>query len=889
MVAPFWADVDTRDGLGAVWYKLVDSTLIVTWESVGYFSVHGDKRNTFQVALSDGTDPVIGLTKNVAFSYGDMQWTTGDASDGTGGFGGSPATAGANHGGGTDFFQIGRFDHPGDDYDGPGGNTDGVDFLDFQIFRFDAATGNANLAPFAAGLPPDATLRVNAAVGDTAALDLQFLSPELGQTTTVSVADPDGAVAAGLLISSTPGNIAVVTLSWAPDCQNFGAYDLEFTATDDFEPPAETVVPLTIIVDCYSADCNENGVPDECEIGEAPAHNCCQTDHGAGCNDPDIEACVCAADAYCCNGEWDSDCVATVDNLDCGTCVIAGDCNGNGLPDACDVSEGISPDCNGNDLPDDCDIVLCPSDTFSCQDCNGNGVPDGCDLAGETSDDCNANGRPDECDAEITAISLAQESAPEESDFDDHVLGFVEPFETTLSAADFYRYNLGSAASFNGPSPVLTFERSHLFLVQATDGLSLFVVHDRPSNADGGSANTRYELSGDAEGVYRSVEDDPGEGYGGGAGATVFTANHAWSECCTDGLALTGFDGTWSLTMEFTSAVSGMSSWAAYSPDQDPIMLALVPGRRVQLQVVTDPGVADCNDNGVLDTCDIAGDTSDDCQPDGIPDECQLVENDCNGDGVPDDCQLADNDCNENSIPDDCDLATCTAETPWCDDCNDNGVLDTCDIAADTSTDVNANGIPDECEPDCNNNGIPDTMDDPTILYFVSISGYDFMSWDLDAPTAQDMHMPGLSGALLRSFSVWYGNNSYSPVPMTVRFYENDVDNATFPSSGGLLAEYVGFGMMEPDAYNPRMLAFEPDQPIYIPPDLWIEVSVGGAWGPFLPLSFNPPDPGQSSGLLYDVDGSDYFDTDIVGPMPVKLDGVACPPDRNDTGIPDVE
>ena len=35
-------------------------------------------------------------------------------------------------------------------------------------------------------------------------------------------------------------------------------------------------------------------------------------------------------------------------------------------------------------------------------------------------------------------------------------------------------------------------------------------------------------------------------------------------------------------------------------------------------------------------------------------------------------------------------------------DCNDNGTLDICDIADGTSSDANANGIPDECEPpDC--------------------------------------------------------------------------------------------------------------------------------------------------------------------------------------------
>ena len=44
-------------------------------------------------------------------------------------------------------------------------------------------------------------------------------------------------------------------------------------------------------------------------------------------------------------------------------------------------------------------------------------------------------------------------------------------------------------------------------------------------------------------------------------------------------------------------------------------------------------------------------------------------------------------------------------------DCNANGVHDAVDIQTATTPDVNANGIPDPCEPDCNGNGVPDTSD----------------------------------------------------------------------------------------------------------------------------------------------------------------------------------
>ena len=43
-------------------------------------------------------------------------------------------------------------------------------------------------------------------------------------------------------------------------------------------------------------------------------------------------------------------------------------------------------------------------------------------------------------------------------------------------------------------------------------------------------------------------------------------------------------------------------------------------------------------------------------------------------------------------------------------DCNVNGIEDAIDLANGTSTDLNSNGVPDECE-DCNDNAIPDSID----------------------------------------------------------------------------------------------------------------------------------------------------------------------------------
>ncbi|MGD2111300.1 MAG: DUF5050 domain-containing protein, partial [Phycisphaerae bacterium] len=131
----------------------------------------------------------------------------------------------------------------------------------------------------------------------------------------------------------------------------------------------------------------------------------------------------------------------------------------------------------------------------------------------------------------------------------------------------------------------------------------------------------------------------------------------------------------------------------------------------------------DCNGNGEPDSCDIWGGTSIDCNQNGIPDDCIWLEEDCLGNGVPDWCDIASgtsNDCNGNGIPDRCNwlevdcndnLRPDSCEiTPWTGDCNDNAVPDDCDVAGGTSTDLNGNGVPDECE-DCNGNGAPDDLD----------------------------------------------------------------------------------------------------------------------------------------------------------------------------------
>lgn len=78
----------------------------------------------------------------------------------------------------------------------------------------------------------------------------------------------------------------------------------------------------------------------------------------------------------------------------------------------------------------------------------------------------------------------------------------------------------------------------------------------------------------------------------------------------------------------------------------------------LHLAVLDRASTPDCNANGSVDWLDVIEGTVPDCQPDLLPDGCQLAT----------------------------------------DDCNFNGVPDLCDVEEGTSQDQNSNGIPDECE-----------------------------------------------------------------------------------------------------------------------------------------------------------------------------------------------
>lgn len=125
IIAPFWADVDTRSsgwsndiesgfvtptpggnsrGTNLTWYHLDpdNGTITVTWDDVGYYSTNTDKLNAFQLQLTSTGNGNFDIT----YIYEDINWVTGDASGGRNGLGGSVARAGFSAGDGQNYYEF---------------------------------------------------------------------------------------------------------------------------------------------------------------------------------------------------------------------------------------------------------------------------------------------------------------------------------------------------------------------------------------------------------------------------------------------------------------------------------------------------------------------------------------------------------------------------------------------------------------------------------------------------------------------------------------------------------------------------------------------------------------------------------------------------------------
>jgi hypothetical protein len=240
----------------------------------------------------------------------------------------------------------------------------------------------------------------------------------------------------------------------------------------------------------------------------------------------------------------------------------------------------------------------CPSIANANQaDCNSNGLGDVCEIAAGTLADCDSDGAPDICEGAVRVDAASPLLAPFGNGF---------PANYTFT---------GLPKSYRG-TPQLIFEATS-DLGSTNEFISISI--------DGGAQEFYFVAGGTDCPVAPDVE------------TKTFTIP-ALNALVADG----------QLSVVITASGTVDAAQCAGG------------GLRIRLRYDGLPSSADCNGNGVLDSCEIGTGTQSDCNANGKPDSCDIASG-------------------------------------YSTDCNANGVPDTCDIATGTSTDLNANGIPDEC------------------------------------------------------------------------------------------------------------------------------------------------------------------------------------------------
>jgi len=423
-----------------------------------------------------------------------------------------------------------------------------------------------------------------------------------------------------------------------------------------------------------SKDCNQNDVPDECDIADGTSNDCNE------------------------NGIPD----------DCE------DCNGNGLADECDIADGTSQDCNENGIPDECEAY---------RDCNFNGQFDECDIEEGISEDCNENGVPDECDISgYAGLFVAGLTSQTIVTYDAATGSLVGPFGPVDSS--------GSCLGLEfGPNGNLLASDSAVDVIQQYDGdsgesLEHFIDMGTEGLVDPGdleigpngnlfvlryTSGEVYEYDGwTGEPVGAFCQPEPAHTglsldmiFGPNGDLFVAYLGDYMSGTMGEVVRYDGTTGAFVGTFLVGGAINNPSSVVFGGPDgnllvADPVadrveefdkdtgdfvrvLIGAIGGEFSLPRLAIGPNahlyLAHYSGNvlGEFDPVDGTFIQSLPVYPDLVTPTGLVFE-------------PPSNDCNENGVPDEC------------EDCNGNRLADECDIASGYSEDSNQNGIPDECE-----------------------------------------------------------------------------------------------------------------------------------------------------------------------------------------------
>ncbi|MBX3249079.1 MAG: hypothetical protein KF901_18010 [Myxococcales bacterium] len=339
MIAPYWGDVDIRPARSAtsnqVYWHLQPGLMVVTWHNVGYYNQRTNLRMDFQMLLRNALGCGMG-DFDVEFRYNRCEWTTGDASGGSGGFGGTPAQAGFDAGNGTDFVEI------------PGSRTMAILNLcttsnvgEPGIWRFSVRGGAIDCPD--AGAPCDTGMQGACAIGVTQCVGRDIVCAPVGRPSAERCDgidnDCDGSIDDGDLCG---GLDVCVRGTCVPPCFEGGCL------------AGETCTTEGICVETACADVT-------CPAGERCRGGVCV---GA------CEGIVCPYDRQCVAGR----CIDLCDVLTCGEgeICVEGECRPQCPCTPCADGEVCLADGSCESLG--CDIVICDPGFY----CSGGSCLDAC-------------------------------------------------------------------------------------------------------------------------------------------------------------------------------------------------------------------------------------------------------------------------------------------------------------------------------------------------------------------------------------------------------------------------------------------------------------------------------------------------------------------------------
>lgn len=316
------------------------------------------------------------------------------------------------------------------------------------------------------------------------------------------------------------------------------------------------------IADGLAADCNANGIPDNCE--------------------PD------------CDGNGNPD--------DCDIADGAGDCDGNGIQDLCEE------DCNSNGVADPCDII----DETSLDD-NGNGVPDECEtpifVINEINADPSSNPDGTYADGDANGDGVGNFGEDEFVEFVNYSGAAIDLSGWTLSdgAGVRHEFPIGTLLDdqcafvlFGGGTPTGDFGNS-IVQTASSGALGLNNGGDTVTIADETGTPVLTVTYGSEAGNNQSITLVP-DVYG-----TVFFPH---ADIAPDGALFS--PGT---------RVDGSPLGSCEPPvdtDGDG-----VPDSIDNCVDLPNTNQADCDGDGIGDVCELADGTQDDANGNGVPDDCE--------------------------------------------------------------------------------------------------------------------------------------------------------------------------------------------------------------------------------------------------------------------------